>query len=130
MTKASLDATDEKFEDALKEVAESIDQYIGVVTDTSKNQYEDFNKNLKNEFGKNLGQIQELMNQLRTELDESNKEIVDLKKELNKVDVENQQRLDEVKDQGEIRRLVNEMVSWVAEEKQIGQFNQVGAMDQ
>jgi len=30
-----MDAMDQKFEDALKEVAESIDQYIGVVNDTS-----------------------------------------------------------------------------------------------
>jgi len=35
VTRASLDSMDAKFEEALKEVAESIDQYVGVVNDTS-----------------------------------------------------------------------------------------------
>lgn len=45
---------DMKFEDALKEVAEGIDMYTGMMKDNSNKLYEDFNKDLKGEFGKNL----------------------------------------------------------------------------
>lgn len=58
-----------KFEDALKEVAEGIDMYTGMMKDNSNKLYEDFNKDLKGEFGKNLEQIQAILNNLRTELD-------------------------------------------------------------
>ena len=34
---------DEKFEEALNEVAASIDQYVGIVNETSSKQYDDFN---------------------------------------------------------------------------------------
>lgn len=60
---------DMKFEDALKEVAEGIDMYTGMMKDNSNKLYEDFNKDLKGEFGKNLEQIQAILNNLRTELD-------------------------------------------------------------
>lgn len=45
---------DEKFEDALNQVANSIDSYVGIVNDTSSKQYDDFNTNLKKAFGQNL----------------------------------------------------------------------------
>jgi len=88
MTKASLDATDEKLEEEMKAVAESIEQYIGVVNDTSKNQYDDFNKNLKAEFGKNLEDIQSVLNSMREEIDQNNEKFVQVEKTINKVDVE------------------------------------------
>lgn len=84
-----MDSIDMKFEEALKEVAESIDQYVGVVNDTSSKQYDDFNKNLKTEFGKNLEQIQNILNNLRTELDQNNEKFVEMQKGINEVDVEN-----------------------------------------
>jgi DNA anti-recombination protein RmuC len=101
-TRASLDSIDEKFEDALKEVADSIEQYIGVVNDTSSKQYDDFNANLKSEFGKNLENIQGILNNLREELDGNTEKMADIEKTVNNVDVENQKRLDVVKDKIEI----------------------------
>ena len=35
VTRAALDSIDEKYEEAMGEVAKSIDQYVGVVNDTS-----------------------------------------------------------------------------------------------
>jgi hypothetical protein len=84
-----MDATDLKFEDALKEVAEGIDQYTGMMKDNSNKLYEDFNKDLKGEFGKNLEQIQAILNNLRTELDQNNEKFVEVSKSINEVDVEN-----------------------------------------
>jgi hypothetical protein len=52
--RVSQDYMDDKFEEALQEVAGSIDQYVGIVNDTSTKQYDDFNKNLKAAFEKNL----------------------------------------------------------------------------
>lgn len=62
--KTNMEQMDQKYEDALKEVGDSIDQYVGVVNDTSSKQYDDFNQNLKTEFGKNLEQIQQILNNL------------------------------------------------------------------
>ena len=43
---------------------------------------------------------------------------------INSVDVEGQRRVDQVRDQIEIERVVNEMVSWVAEEKSLEKFGE------
>ena len=96
-----------------------------MVNDTSSKQYDDFNKNLKNEFGKNLEQIQTILNDLRTELDQSHEKQGEMERVINSVDVEGQKRLDKVRDQIEIERVVNEMVSWVAEEKSLAKFGEV-----
>lgn len=42
---------DEKFEESLRAVADSINSYVGIVNDTSSKQYDDFNQNLKSAFG-------------------------------------------------------------------------------
>ena len=57
INKVAQDHMDDKFEEALKEVAKGIDDYVGIVNDTSNKQYEDFNKKLKDSFGDNLKQI-------------------------------------------------------------------------
>ena len=43
--------------------------------------------------------------------------MAEIEKSVNDVDIENQRRIDVVRDQVEIERLVGELVSWVAEEK-------------
>ena len=50
INKVSQDYMDEKFEEALNTVAESIDNYVNIVNDTSAKQYEDFNSNIKEAF--------------------------------------------------------------------------------
>ena len=57
VNRAAIDGLDVYYKQAIEEIAESIDSYIGVVNDTSNKQYEDFNKNLKAEFGKVSYQI-------------------------------------------------------------------------
>lgn len=52
VNRAAIDGLDVYYKQAVEEIAESIDSYIGVVNDTSNKQYEDFNKNLKAEFSK------------------------------------------------------------------------------
>ena len=52
---------DDKYTDALQEVADSIDNYVGIVNDTSSKQYDDFNKNIKEAFGQNLTQLQDMI---------------------------------------------------------------------
>jgi len=54
INKVAQDHMDEKFEEALQEVATSIDNYVGIVNETSNKQYDDFNNNLKKAFGQNL----------------------------------------------------------------------------
>lgn len=54
MNRVTQDHMDDKFEEALHEVATSIDQYVSIVNETSQKQYEDFNQNLKQAFAKNL----------------------------------------------------------------------------
>lgn len=119
VNKAALNALDSKYEQALEEVAESIDNYIGVVNDTSNKQYEDFNKNLKSEFGKNLEQIQDILNNLRDEIDGQKEKVNMIESSVNDVEYNNKKDIDKIKDKIEIERLVNELVSWVAEESEI-----------
>ena len=38
--------------EALEEVAQSIDNYVNIVNDTSNKQYEDFNENIKHQMKK------------------------------------------------------------------------------
>lgn len=120
--KASIDRLDEKYEEALLEVANSIDSYIGVVNDTSNKQYEDFNKNLKTEFGKNLEQIQDILNNLRDEIDGQKEKVNDIELNIHKTEVNSKKSIDKVRERIEIERLVNDLVSWVAEEKQISRL--------
>jgi len=54
INKVAQDYMDEKFEESLKVVAESIDSYVGIVNDTSSKQYDDFNQNLKTAFGERI----------------------------------------------------------------------------
>lgn len=42
--RVSQDYIDDKFEEALQEVAGSIDQYVKIVEESSKKQYDDFSK--------------------------------------------------------------------------------------
>jgi hypothetical protein len=125
INRAAIDGLDEKYEQALEEVASSIDNYIGVVNDTSNKQYEDFNKNLKSEFGKNLEQIQDILNNLRDEIDGQKEKVNDIEVQVNDIDVDNKKNIDKVNDQIEIQRIVNAMVSWVSEEKDIQKFEEI-----
>lgn len=125
ITRAAIDGLDQKFEEALQEVASSIDNYIGVVNDTSNKQYEDFNKNLKSEFGKNLEQIQDILNNLRDEIDGQKEKVNDIEKSVNQVEVGNKKDLDRVKERIEIERVVSEMVAWVAEERELAKFTKI-----
>ena len=70
------------------------------------------------------------MNTLRQEVDSGNEKMAEIEKSVNDVDIENQRRIDVVKDQVEIERLVGELVSWVAEEKQIEKFGQLDSVGQ
>jgi hypothetical protein len=54
LNKVSQDYMDSKFEEAISEVVKSMQQYVGVVNDTSSLQYQDFNKSLKESFGFNM----------------------------------------------------------------------------
>ena len=120
--RAAIDRLDEKYEEALLEVANSIDSYIGVVNDTSNKQYDDFNKNLKSEFGKNLEQIQDILNNLRDEIDGQKEKVNDMELNIHKSEINSKKSIDKVRERIEIERLVNDLVSWVAEEKQIDRF--------
>ena len=125
-----MDSVDEKYEEAIGEVAKSIDQYVGVVNDTSSKQYDDFNENLKQELGKNLESIQDVLNTLWQEVDTGNEKMAEIEKTVNQVDIDNQKRIDVVRDQVEIERLVNELVSWVDEEKQLEKFGHLDNKNQ
>jgi hypothetical protein len=122
LSRASLDALDDKYEEALQEVASSIDNYIGIVNDTSNKQYEDFNKNLKTEFGKNLEQIQDILNNLRDEIDGQKEKVNGIELAVNKVEVKGKKDVEKVRERMEIERLVSELVGWVAEEKDLDKF--------
>lgn len=54
INKVALNNMDEKFEEALLEVANSIDKFAATINDNSSKQYDDFNNNLKKAFGANL----------------------------------------------------------------------------
>ena len=114
---------DEKFEHALEEVASSIDQYVGIVNDTSSKQYDDFNQNIKKAFGASLQQIQDVITNLNEELEASKEKAVKMEKEMNEVDFNAKKRNEEVKDKMEVERCVIEMVSWVSEQLQNQQYN-------
>jgi low affinity Fe/Cu permease len=43
INKVAQDHMDEKFEESLRAVADSINSYVGIVNDTSSKQYDDFN---------------------------------------------------------------------------------------
>ena len=73
--RATLDAMDDKFEEALQEVANSIDGYITVMQEANKKQYEEFNKSLKEKFGENIAQVQEHLAKMREELDQQREKI-------------------------------------------------------
>jgi len=125
VNRAAIDGLDEKYEEALQEVAGSIDKYIGIVNDTSNKQYEDFNKNLKNEFGKNLEQIQDILNNLRDEIDGQKEKVNGIEHSINEVEVNNKKDIDKVRDKIEVERLVSEMVGWIAEAKDLKQFEKL-----
>ena len=78
-----------KFEEALKEVGEGIDMYTGLMKENQTKQYQDFNQDLKQEFGKNLENIQNILNNYRQELDQNNEKFVEVSKTINTVDLEN-----------------------------------------
>ena len=43
INKVAQDHMDEKYEEALNEVAQSVDNYVNIVNDTSAKQYDEFN---------------------------------------------------------------------------------------
>ena len=119
INRASINGLDLKYEQALEEVAESIDKYIGIVNETANKQYDDFNKNLKTEFSKNLEQIQDILNNLRDEIDGQKEKVITIETNINDLEYNNKKEVDEVKERIEIERLVNELVSWISEENEI-----------
>ena len=56
--------------------------------------------------------------------------MAEIEKTVNQVDIDNQKRIDVVRDQVEIERLVNELVSWVDEEKQLEKFGHLDNKNQ
>lgn len=53
----SIQALETKYDLSISEVASAIDQYVGVVNETSNKQYEDFNTKLKGDFKASIEQI-------------------------------------------------------------------------
>jgi len=47
---SSIQALEIKYDESISEVASAIDQYVGVVNETSSKQYDDFNTKLKGDF--------------------------------------------------------------------------------
>ena len=117
--RATLDAMDDKFEEALQEVANSIDGYIAVMQEANKKQYEEFNKSLKEKFGENIAQVQEHLAKMREELDQQREKIQSVEVNLNEVDYNAKKGLEEEADRREIDRCVREMVSEVVEKRNI-----------
>lgn len=114
---------DDKFEHALEEVAHSIDNYVGIVNDTSKKQYDDFNDNIKKAFEASLQQIQDTITNLNNDLEESKVKAQKLEKDINENDFNAKKKIQETDDKMEVERCVMEMVGWVAEAMQIEQNN-------
>lgn len=54
LNKVAVNYVDTKFEKSILDVVGSISTYVGSVNTTSSEQYQDFNKNLKESFGYNL----------------------------------------------------------------------------
>ena len=116
INKVAQDHMDSKFEDALNEVAASIDQYISMVNDTSSKQYDDFNTKIREGFGKNMQQVQDVVKTLHDELEIAKGKVTQLEKDINEVDITAKKGVEQVKDQMEVERCVVEMVSWVSEQ--------------
>lgn len=75
---SSIQALEIKYDESISEVAQAIDQYVGVVNDTSSKQYEDFNTKLKGDFKASIEQIQTLLSSIRAEIDTNNEKLVEL----------------------------------------------------
>lgn len=106
---------DEKFEQALHEVSTSIDEYVGIVNETSSKQYEDFNQNLKQAFAKNLEVVQEMITTLHEAQEKEKARLNALEIELNEVDTKGKKSVEKLNDKVEVERCVTEMVGWIAE---------------
>ena len=107
---------DDKFDHALEEVATSIDQYVGIVNDTSSKQYDDFNQNIKKAFGASLQQIQDVITNLNEEVEQNKEKMQKFEKEMNDIDYNAKKSVEETKEKMEVERCVMEMVSWVSEQ--------------
>lgn len=96
INKVALDLMDDKFEEALQEVATSIDNYVGIVNETSNKQYEDFNNSLKKAFEQNLEKIQNVITNLHEELETSKTKLTAMEKEMNEIDFNAKKSVEDV----------------------------------
>ena len=91
--------------------------FVGQINQSSTDQYQQFNQALKDSFGANLQQIQETIQNLSEEVMVTKQQMTEVTNRLEDVDLQGRKGLAELSDQVEIERMMNELVSWVAEEQ-------------
>ena len=114
---------DDKFEEALDQVAKSMNQYSekagsqkGSVKSEPAKDFDDLNQKLETKFGQNVKQIQDSLTQLNTDLKTSKDRVQKLETQLAEIDQNAKKKINEMHDRVEVERCVQEMVSWVSEQ--------------
>ena len=114
---------DDKFEEALDQVAKSMNQYSekagsqkGSVKSEPAKDFDDLNQKLETKFASNVKQIQESLTQLNTDLKTSKERVQKLESQIAEIDQNAKKKINEMHDRVEVERCVQEMVSWVSEQ--------------
>ena len=99
----------------LQDVVSSLQKHVDTVNEITKQQYEDFNKQLKESFGYNMAQIQDTMANLTEEVFSSKNNMLAVANKMQDLDLNTRKQLSEINDKVEVDRLVSDLVNLVVD---------------